>query len=138
MFTSPAFSVGSGSKTSTAVQGIADTGTTLLLLPDAVVSAYYAKVKGATYDNSQGGYVFACSTTPPTFSYYINSSAKITIPGEYMNFAPVSDGSTSCFGGIQSDSGIGFSIYGDVALKAALVVFDGSSSPRLGFAPKSL
>ncbi len=134
-WTSPAYAIGSGSKTSTSVNGIADTGTTLLLLPTKVVTAYYKQVKGSKYDNSQGGYTFPCSTTPPDFSYYVGSS-KITIPGSYINFAPASG--SACFGGIQEDTGIGFAIYGDVALKAAFVVFSGASSPQLGFAPKSL
>jgi hypothetical protein len=50
-----------------------------------------------------------------------------------INFAPV-DGNT-CFGGLQSDDGIGFSIFGDVAIKAALVVFD-LGNKRLGWAQK--
>ncbi len=136
MFSSPAYAIGSGSKTSTPISGIADTGTTLLLLPDSTVKQYYKQVSDAKYDNTQGGYVFPCSTTPPSFSYFIGST-KITIPGDFINFSPVTEGSSSCFGGIQSDAGIGFAIYGDVALKAAFVVFDGSDSPRLGFAPKS-
>ena len=56
-----------------------------------------------------------------------------------MNYAPVSDGSTTCFGGIQSDDGIGFSIFGDVFLKSQFVVFsDASGGPQLGFAAKDL
>ena len=56
-----------------------------------------------------------------------------------MNYAPVSDGSTTCFGGIQSDDGVGFSIFGDVFLKSQFVVFsDASGGPQLGFAAKTL
>ena len=136
-FTSPAYSVGSGAKTSTAVTGIADTGTTLLLVPDSLVTAYYKQVSGAKYDNANGGYVFPCTAKLPSFTYYIGSN-KITIPGTYMNFAPTTSAGTTCYGGIQSDTGIGISIYGDVALKAAFVVFNGGSKPTLGFAAKPL
>ena len=61
------------------------------------------------------------------------------VPGDYVNYAPVSDGSATCFGGVQSDEGVGFSIFGDVFLKSQFVVFeDASGGPRLGFAAKEL
>jgi aspergillopepsin I len=120
----------------TSVSGIADTGTTLLLLPDSVVKAYYAKVSGASYDSSQGGYTFSCSTSLPSFSFGVSSST-ITIPGTYLNYAPTDDSGETCFGGLQSSSGIGINIFGDIALKAAFVVFDGGNK-RLGWAPKAL
>ncbi|KAI0891168.1 secreted aspartic proteinase precursor [Annulohypoxylon nitens] len=134
-FTSTGYGIGSGSFKSTNFDGIADTGTTLALLPDSIVTAYYKQISGAKVDSSQGGYVFPCSATPPDFVFGVGD-AKITVPGEYINYAAVDD--SNCFGGIQSDSDIGFSIFGDVALKAAFVVFDQSTgSPRLGWASKS-
>lgn len=136
MFTSSGYSVGTGAFSSIKVSGIADTGTTLLLLPSAVVKAYYAKVSGAKYDSSQGGYVFSCKATLPEYTFGIGN-AKITIPGSYINFAPVDETETSCYGGIQEDTGIGFAIYGDIALKAAFMVFDAGNT-TLGWAAKPL
>jgi aspergillopepsin I len=136
MFTSSGYSVGTGSFSATQVSGIADTGTTLLLLPTAVVKAYYKQVSGAAYDNTQGGYTFACSRTLPDFTFGVGS-ARIRIPGSFINFAPVDSTGSKCFGGIQDDSGIGFAIFGDIALKAAFVVFDGGKT-QLGWAAKSL
>jgi hypothetical protein len=58
------------------------------------------------------------------------------VPGRFINYAPIGDG--TCFGGIQTDDGIGFSIFGDIFLKSKYVVFESSgSSPRLGFAQQA-
>lgn len=119
----------------TAITGIADTGTTLLMLPEAVVTAYYDQVDGAEMSQQEGGYVFSCDATLPDFSFNVGEGS-ISVPGTYINFEPVSTGSSTCYGGIQSDAGIGMAIFGDVALKAALVVFD-SGNNRLGWAAKA-
>lgn len=137
-FTGTGYAVGSGSFVSSSIDAIADTGTTLLLLPDAVVSAYYAKVSSASYSSDEGGYVFPCSATLPSFTFGIGSYRGV-VPGSYINYAPVSTGSSTCFGGIQSDAGVGFAIYGDILLKSQFVVFDSAgSSPTIGFAAKTL
>ena len=41
---------------------------------------------------------------------------------------------TDCFGGLQSNAGLGLSIFGDVFFKSQFVVFDGSG-PSLQVAP---
>lgn len=133
-WTSTGYSVGQGALNGQTITGIADTGTTLLLVPDAVVSDYYSQVDGASYDNSQAGYTFSCGTTLPDFIFGVESST-ITVPGEYINYAPTDDSGVTCFGGIQSSDGIGISIFGDVALKSAFVVFDGGNT-QLGWASK--
>ncbi|KAI0401476.1 secreted aspartic proteinase precursor [Xylaria palmicola] len=133
-FSSTGYAVGSGSFKSTSIDGIADTGTTLLYLPSSVVSAYWATVSGARNDASAGGYTFPCSATLPSFTFGVGA-ARIVIPGKYINYAPYTG--TTCFGGIQSSSGIGINIFGDVVLKAAYVVFD-STGPRIGWASKTL
>ncbi|KIM83619.1 hypothetical protein PILCRDRAFT_819250 [Piloderma croceum F 1598] len=132
-FTGSGYAVGSGSFISSSIDAIADTGTTLIYVPDAVVTAYYKQVSGASYDSSQGGYTFPCSATLPNLILGIGSYHAV-VPGQYINYTPASG--SKCFGGVQSDSGIGFSIYGDVFLKSQFVIFDGSSTPRLGFAAK--
>ena len=137
-WTSSGYAVGNGTFKNTAVQGIADTGTSLFLLPTSVVSAYYDEVSGAKYDSSQGGYTVPCSGNVPDFLFGVGDGpAMIAVPGDYIKYAPTGSSSKTCYGGLQSDSGIGFSIWGDVALKAAFVVFDGGNT-RLGWAPKTL
>lgn len=134
-FTGTGYGVGSGSFSQQSISAIADTGTTLLLMDDSVVEAYYAKVSGSSNSQQEGGYVFPCSATLPSFTVGIGSGTA-TIPASLMNLGPVESGSSSCFGGIQSNSGIGMSIYGDIFLKAVLAVFD-SDNTQFGYAAKS-
>ncbi|KAL8641185.1 MAG: hypothetical protein Q9228_001981 [Teloschistes exilis] len=115
-FTSNGYAVGSGAFVSSSIDSIADTGTTLLYLPSSVVTAYYSKVSGASLTLGIGSY-------------------KAVVPGSYIKFAPVT--STTCFGGIQSNTGIGFTIFGDIFLKSQFVVFQ-ASPLQLGFGPKTL
>ncbi|KXJ97283.1 putative endothiapepsin precursor [Microdochium bolleyi] len=138
-FTSPGYQVGNNGFQQASVSGIADTGTTLLLLPDNVVSDYYSNVSGAQNDESAGGFTFPCDAAAPDFSFAVNDQgASITIPGALMNLGDAGNG--ACFGGLQSSGSIGTNIYGDVALKAAFVVFDAGSDgqPQLGWASKNL
>ncbi|KAK3399192.1 aspartic peptidase domain-containing protein [Sordaria brevicollis] len=189
---------------------IADTGTTLLLLPDRIVADYYSTIPRAYYSNEWAGYLFPCSYTPslPDWSFLLGSAPeafeaaseaapsaassasssatsntasvavssapsssaaasvtdskaepkldigpeptaqgeepkeeqtgfyyKGTVPGRYMNYGEVN--ATWCYGGMQSSEDIGFSIFGDVLLKAQFVVFD-LGGMRVGFAEKEL
>jgi len=134
-FSSTGYAVGSGSFVTSSIDSIADTGTTLLYLPTTVVTAYYAKVSGSSYSNTYGGYVYACSTTLPSITLGVGAFRAV-VPGTYINYGPVSTGSSTCYGGIQRNTGIGFSIFGDVFLKSQYVVFSGASTPQLGVAAK--
>lgn len=135
-FTGTGYGVGNGQFNQQGIDAIADTGTTLLLMDDSVVSDYYSQVQGAQNDQQQGGYVFDCSVELPDFVLGIGSG-KATIPGTLMSLGAVQSGSSQCFGGLQSNSGIGLSIYGDVFLKAVLAVFD-ADNQQFGWAPKSI
>ncbi|KAH8886025.1 microbial aspartic proteinase [Thozetella sp. PMI_491] len=138
-FTSTGYGFGTDAFKNTSVSGIADTGTTLLYLPYDIVRAYYAKVPKASISDLVGGYVFPCTTVLPSFTYGIGE-ARFTIPPNFMNHSPIQRGSTQCFGGLQPrPDGIGnINIFGDVALKAAFVVFEGGATPRMGWANKKL
>lgn len=137
-WTSSGYAIGLGPFESTTIKGIADTGTSLLILPSSVVSAYYAQISGAEYSSEEHGYVFPCGETLPDFSFGVGGDgATITVPGEYVNYALADVVGDTCYGGIQPDMDIGFPIFGDTALKAAFVVFDGGSQ-QLGWAPKLL
>lgn len=130
-FPSTSYKIGSTTKSQSGWTGIADTGTTLILMGDSAVDAYYAKVSGSSYDDSQGGYTFPCSATLPTLSFRIGSSTYATIPASLLNFG-VASGST-CFGSLQSVGDGTQAIYGDVFFNAYYGVFD-ASGPQFGFA----
>ncbi|KAK2063195.1 eukaryotic aspartyl protease [Colletotrichum caudatum] len=140
-FTAQGFGVGEGNAVvALPHEAIADTGTTLMLLPDSIVSAYYRNVPGAKFDSTNGGFVFNCQEQIPSFTVDLGTY-KAVVPGEFIKFAPV-DGqtvetSTTCFGGIQSVGQLPFAIYGDVFLKSQFVVFQGGNN-QLGFATKPL
>lgn len=87
-FTSKGYSVGSsGSFKSVRIDAIADTGTTLLYLPDAIVQDYYSAIPSASYSSVQGGYVFPCTASLPSFSLGIDTYTAV-IPGPFINYAP--------------------------------------------------
>lgn len=90
-FTSSGYSVGSsGSFKSVSIDAVADTGTTLLYLPDAVVQDYYGAVPSASYSSSQGGYTYPCGTSLPSMSFSIGTYWAV-IPGSFINYAPTDD-----------------------------------------------
>ncbi|KJZ76380.1 hypothetical protein HIM_04109 [Hirsutella minnesotensis 3608] len=113
---------------------IIDTGTSLLLLPDDIVTAYYRQIPDSALDANMGIMVFPCYADIPDFTFGIGPH-RGRIPGEYMNYGPIDD--TYCHGGIQSANGIPFAVFGDVALKAQFVVFNYEQG-IVGFANKKL
>ena len=126
---------------------IADTGTTLLMLPQPIVDAYYTQIAKARSDNYYGGYVFPCNADLPDLILHIGSY-KARLTGDLIKYAPADtdDFATSkwCYGGLQSAQGFPFAIYGDIFFKAQFVVFQGgeldkndwSKGAKLGFAAK--
>ncbi|RDL41578.1 putative endothiapepsin [Venustampulla echinocandica] len=115
--------------------GILDTGTTLALMVDSAVSAYYAQVSGAVNSRSLGGWVFPCKgTTLPDLSVRLGPTNYATIPGKLLNFQPADASGTQCYGGLQSVGGGTMNVYGDVFFNAFYGIFD-ANGPRFGFAP---
>ncbi|PQE07383.1 Aspartic protease pep1 protein [Rutstroemia sp. NJR-2017a WRK4] len=130
-FASTSYKIGSTVHSASGFTGIADTGTTLILMSDAAVDAYYAQVSGASYSSSEGGYIFPCSAKLPTLSVRIGTTTYATIPASLLNFGVASG--NSCYGSLQSVGGGTQNIYGDVFFNAYYGVFD-STGPRFGFA----
>ncbi|MCJ1309179.1 Type I transmembrane sorting receptor [Agyrium rufum] len=128
------------SMTSSSASAIVDTGTTLLLAGDDLVTAYYAQVSGSQNSSEYGGFVFPCdSTLPNLFFGFPGYTAEVD--AQYMNFGFVSSSdTTTCYGGLQASGSTGTLevILGDVFLKSIFVVFKAPSggNPTLGFAYK--
>lgn len=113
---------------------IADTGTTLLLLPDDVVSAYWYTVAGAAFDADWAAILFPCTATLPDFTFGIGLY-KAVVPGRYLNYGKADE--TRCYGGLQTQGDVGFGILGDIALKAQYAIFD-QGNMKVGLANKPL
>ncbi|KAK3357914.1 hypothetical protein B0T25DRAFT_590031 [Lasiosphaeria hispida] len=134
-FSATGYQVGvNGPRIGGAWSAIADTGTSLLLLPNDIVGRYYSQVRGSGYDAEWAGRVFPCDAVLPDWSFFLGVY-KGTVPGRYMRYGQINQ--THCFGGMQSSEGIEFAVLGDVALKAQFVVFD-LGRMQVGFANKAL
>ncbi|KAG6033514.1 hypothetical protein E4U41_006894 [Claviceps citrina] len=116
------------------IHAIVDTGTSLALLPQSVVDNFYAQVTGAFVHPQLGLVVFPCTAELPDFWLRIGAYNG-RLPGRYVNYAPVNG--SHCSGGIQTSTGLPFSVLGDVFLKAQFVVFDHGNA-AVGFANKNL
>lgn len=114
---------------------IADTGTSLLLVDQQVAEAYYKQVKGAQLNNQVGGFIFPCDAQLPDMSVAIGDSYMAKVSSKQLVFAPVDKANTTCFGGVQGNSGSGLQIYGDVLFRSQFVAFNGGNQ-SVGFAQK--
>jgi hypothetical protein len=139
-------------------KAIIDTGTSLMLVQDEMVVGYWNQVQGAQLNQQAGGVVFPCNAQLPDLQVAIGDQNMATVSGANMNFANVGTDrntgqqcefanipdhtkptlicATVCFGGLQSNQGLPFAIYGDVFLKSQFVVFNGAD-PSISVAPHS-
>lgn len=88
--TTTGYQVGSSDLQAVSLSGIVDTGTSLLVLDQAVVADYWGSVNGASYDSTQAGFVFPCEADLPTFSLGFEN-VLFSVPGDYLNYAPIND-----------------------------------------------
>ncbi|CEJ91210.1 hypothetical protein VHEMI06938 [[Torrubiella] hemipterigena] len=132
LFNSDGYAVGNGETKSASMSATADTGTSLLIIPDEIADDYWSNVQSANKVQTQGGnlWVFNCSDSLPDFSFNVGSG-KAVVPGDNMNYAAQGDG--TCVGGISSHPGLDITIVGDVAMKSALVIYDDANN-QLGWA----
>lgn len=123
-FSSSTYSIGGkDTQNYNASPAIADTGTSLMMVDDAVAKAYYAQIEGATMNDQAGGYTYPCDANIPSFGVAIGNDGFIaTLNGSDIEYAKI--GGNTCFGGIQGNSGQGLQIYGAVLLKQYFAVFN--------------
>ncbi len=138
MITSSGYQVGSDSFEERSYKGIVDTGASILLMPEWLTNNYYSGIDGAKYDKIHGAWTLDCSSSPPDLTIGVEGGLGIQIPGNYMLYERHGNATENrCFGGIQLDTGIGFSVFGDIAIKSAFVVFDQGNN-QVGIASKAL
>ncbi|EMR65674.1 putative aspartic endopeptidase protein [Eutypa lata UCREL1] len=133
--TSDSYSINGDKSSRSGNKAIMDTGTSLAIMSDDVVDALYAKIPGASYDDTNQGYVIPSTITLdelPEFKIDIGGK-DFVIQKEDLIFAPIEGG--SWYGGIQSRGDLTFDILGDVVLKSIYAVWD-QGNTRFGAVPK--
>ncbi|WEW56517.1 hypothetical protein PRK78_001962 [Emydomyces testavorans] len=127
------YQVGNGTTVHMSFDAVADTGTTLAILPDPLVRDYYSKVPGATHHLERVWYV-PCNTTLPDLGLVINDNYTVSIPGEYIRYSNPDPKVNNCYGGVQAARN--GAVLGSMFLKTQYVVFD-YGQLRLGFAAQA-
>ena len=86
--TSNAFQIGNGKiqQRANASPAIADTGTTLMIVDDAVAQAYYQTVQGAQLDQQQGLFTFPCASKLQDLNVALGNNYMATISADLLNF----------------------------------------------------
>lgn len=93
---------------------ILDTGTTLALLDDTVLSQIYGTIEGAAFDQAQGGWKYPENATVPSVSFAIGDKLYSINPKDFP-FGPAESG--FLFGGLQSRGNLDFDILGTIFLR---------------------
>ncbi|KAJ7466921.1 acid protease [Mycena latifolia] len=104
---------------------ILDTGTTLALIDDDTVEAIYGAIKGAKFDQNQGGWMYPATSKVPSLAFAIGDT-MYTLNAEDFPYGEAEGG--YLFGGVQSRGSNPFDILGDIFLKSVYVVFNQGES----------
>ncbi|KAF9931274.1 hypothetical protein FBU30_010503 [Linnemannia zychae] len=118
------------------LEAIVDTGTTLLIVPEALADAIHHKIKGAQTLGPSWAVPCDLSTTK---SHPVDAKVELQIEGKRFGIPfedlvrEETDVKGVCYSGIQSSTAE-FMIIGDVFIKNNYVVFD-QENKRVGLAP---
>lgn len=103
---------------------IADTGTSLALVDDALCKAIYEAIPGGRFEKKYQGWIFPINTPEadlPKITFAVGDK-QFEIQKEDFGFAKVDQ--EMQYGGIQSRGDSKFDILGDTWLKAIYAIFD--------------
>jgi hypothetical protein len=112
-----------------------DTGTTLIVAPDADALAINQAINAQAVEGDGGVFAISCDTSTLP-------AVTLTFPGGSFDVPPssyvLSNGDGTCISGIAGDGGMGLTqwIVGDVFLRTFYAVFD-SGNNQVGFAPSN-
>ena len=117
---------------------IIDSGTTLILVDDTLLSEIYEPIGGflnTTINGGAGAWVFPTNATLPALTLPMGQVAVTLLPAD-LRFADLGDG--WAYGSLQSRGHSTFDIYGDVWLANVYAIFDLTdlTVPRIGVVPR--
>ncbi|KAG0081010.1 hypothetical protein BGZ90_010518 [Linnemannia elongata] len=116
-------------------QGIIDTGSTLVMVSDAVATSIHKHVNGSSFSQEAQGWVVPCALANTTGTVGFTMAGKsFEVPLADLAWQSVTDGSETCYSGVQGGSD-GLWILGDVFIKNNYCVFDHSTKASIGIAP---
>lgn len=90
------YSIGTGNLNSIIVNVIADTGITLIYLPEQIVDAYYASVSDAVKIPTGPTYFFPCGTALPSITFGIGNYYAI-VRGSFIEIPSIEQDQSSTF-----------------------------------------
>lgn len=111
---------------------VADTGSSLALIEDAICDVIYSTIPGAYYDTNAAGYVFPSNTSVdalPTVSVAVGDR-EFAIRKADLSYADA--GNNYTYGGIQSRGDLSFDILGGTFLKGVYAVSDSDLGGQFG------
>ncbi|KAF9144513.1 Type I transmembrane sorting receptor [Linnemannia schmuckeri] len=116
-------------------QGIIDTGSTLVMVSDAVAASIHKHVNGSSFSDDAQGWVVPCTLANSTGTVgFTMAGRSFEVPLADLAWQAVTKGSETCYSGVQGGAD-GLWILGDVFIKNNYCVFDHSAQASIGIAP---
>lgn len=130
------YSIDGDSSSSIPFYAAIDTGTSLILLPESIIQAYYKKITGSYKYYATGGYYFPCTMTTiiPDFRVNIGEHTAV-VPGEFMVYYR---NTTHCYGSLQPSPRPDVNYLGAAFIKSQYIIFHHHpAGPWIGIATQA-